>query len=78
MEEREGSSDDVIINEWDGLGAGLPEGSQDVSQADMPLRCQENDDLATSNTAPPNSVLIITNLIEDAFTSSDVQVRVFK
>lgn len=73
MEEREGSSDDVIINEWDGLGAGLPEGSQDVSQADMPLRCQENDDLATSNTAPPNSVLIITNLIEDAFTSSDVQ-----
>lgn len=75
MEEPDSSSDDFIINEWDGLSASLPEVSQDESQAEMPLACEESSDFETSNTAAPNSVIIVTNLIEDAFTLSDVQME---
>src|SRR6218665_1981114 len=75
VEEPDDSSDDFIINGWDGLN--IDEMFEDdESEANMPLESEDNDDFATSSTAAPNSVIIVTNLIEDAFTSSDAQVGV--
>lgn len=73
MEEPENSTDD-FINEWDGLNLDDDDDApQDESRSIMPLESQDNDDFATSNTAAPNSVIIVTNLIQDAFTPSDAK-----
>lgn len=66
--------DDNVVNDWDDQN--VDDNPQHASVAlSGEIQDGTDDDFATSNTAPPNSVIIVTNLIDDAFNESNAKTK---
>lgn len=77
MESEEFNDDDILINKVDGLKlSGGPESAATPCDSVTAIGQLEEDDAAfTSNDSiHPNSIIIVTNIIEPVFTAEDAKV----